>query len=181
MKKLTIIVFACLATEFVSAQDFNTSMAEIMKNMKTYTTEMVDLMPEEKFDYRPADSVRTFREQVQHIIGTNYFLLNYYLKGDESSDRIEDLQKAFAYADKTKKSELSTILEEQFDDTISFFENASEKQYAKTFTFGTPEQPLVKDYFTTAMLIRDHISHHRAQLSVYLRSNSIKPAQFKGF
>ncbi len=181
MKKRTTLILAVLMAQFIVAQDFNASMAEIMKNMKDYTIEMVNLMPEEKFDYKPTDSVRTFREQVQHMIGTNHFLLNYYLKGNEESSRKEDFQKAFSYAGKMRKSELNQLLEEQFDQSISFFNNASAEHYGRTFIFGTLDEPVVKDYYTACMLVRDHITHHRAQLIAYLRQNSIKPIQFRGF
>ena len=179
-KRILLFLTLCLA-QFSTAQDFNASMAEIMKNMKKYTVEMVNLMPEEKFDFKPMDSVRTFREQVQHMIGTNHFLLNHYLKGNAASSRQDDLQKAFSYAGRARKSELNRLLEEQFDQTISFFLNATGGQYGNTFVFGTPDEPLVKDYYTTCMLLRDHITHHRAQLIGYLRSNKIVPAPFKGF
>jgi hypothetical protein len=83
MKQTVTITLAFLITLCVQAQDFNSSMAEIMKNMKAYTVELVALMPEENFDFRPMDSIRTFHKQVQHMISTNHFLLTHYLKGEE--------------------------------------------------------------------------------------------------
>jgi uncharacterized damage-inducible protein DinB len=181
MKQTVTITLAFLITLCVQAQDFNSSMAEIMKNMKAYTVELVALMPEENFDFRQMDSIRTFHKQVQHMISTNHFLLNHYLKGEEKTDAQTDIQNALAYSRKSSKTELLQILNEQFDANIAFFTNASRKQFKKTYTFGTPEDPQVKDYFTTSMLIRDHISHHRAQLIIYLRLNNIEPPQYAGF
>lgn len=181
MKKQILIFLGFLATQVLMAQDFNNSMAYILKSMKTYTLEVVDQMPEDTFDYKPTDSVRTFRQQVQHIIGTNHFLLNHYLKGNAASSLPDDLRKSFFYAEKTTKMELMELLGSQFDETVTFLENASKDQYSKTFTFGTPEAPEIKDYFTAVMLVRDHISHHRAQLVLYLRFNNITPVQYRGF
>lgn len=181
MKNLIFILLTALTMQKAFSQDFNKSMQEIMTNMKAYTLEMMELMPEEKFDYRPTESVRTFRKQLQHTISTHYFLMNHYLKGDGKQDVQSLIQKAQAYADKTTKLELLQLLREQFDESILFFKNGTKKLYKKTYDFGTPEKPEVKDYFTAAMLIRDHIGHHRSQLIVYLRLNNIEPAPFRGF
>lgn len=182
MKKFLLMTALILLSILLQAQDFNSSMKEIMLNMKEYTLEMVELMPEEKLDFRPSDSVRSFKGQVQHLITTNHFLLNYFLKYDEKENREAVQKESIALVeDNSSKSDLLVSLNETFDDIIAFFENASESFYKKEYTFGPPEQPLKKDYFATCMLIRDHISHHRAQLIVYLRLNDIKPAQYRGF
>ncbi len=179
--RTTLYAMLFLTLQGTLAQDFNKSMAEIMKSMKEYTIEMVERMPEEHFGYRPTDSVRAFNEQVQHMISTEYFLLTYYLKNSEQVAREKVGQDAFILADESEKGKLVNVLAGQFDETIAFFDNAPKTLYLKKYTFGTPEQPLVRDYYTTAMLLRDHMSHHRAQLSVYLRLKGITPAQFRGF
>jgi len=182
MKKTSILLLLSIITAFsAKSQDFNKSMVDIMKSMKTYTIEMVELMPEGKFDFKPADSVRTFGGQVKHMISTNHFLLNYYLIGDEKTNREDELQTAFSSADYSKKADLIKALSDEFDNLIAFLENATSDYYQKTYKYGTPENPIMKDYFTTVMLIRDHFSHHRSQLIVYLRINEIEPAQFRPF
>jgi uncharacterized damage-inducible protein DinB len=156
-------------------------MAAIMKNMKVSTVEMIERMPEKDFEYRPADSVKTFREQVQHMISVNYFLFNHYFKLEERTTPEIIGQQAAALAKQDEKPDLIGALKQQFDELISFYEQASPMVYQKKFSFGTPEEPLMKDYFSTAMLIRDHLTHHRAQLAVYLRLKGIEPALYRGF
>lgn len=183
MRKGILILLVAFSTKTVVSQDFNKSMVEIMKNMKDYTLEMVDKMPEDKFDYRPTDSVRTFRVQVRHIIATNHLLLNYYLTGNKQEGNLEEAAKeSFAYADKTKKEDLMSLLAEQFNMVISFYEKATEEEYKKTYMLLTRDNDFEeKDYYTLSMLIRDHFAHHRSQLIVYLRMNDIKPAEYRGF
>ncbi len=180
--KTTILFIFCLAVAvYGGAQEFNQSMAGILKNMKAYSVEMIDRMPEQDFDYRPADSVRTFREQVQHMISVNYFLFNYYLIQEEKT-AIEIIgQEAANFARHTGKADLLLALEQQFDEVIRYYEQAPSTAYRKTYTFGTQEEPLLKDFYTTSMLIRDHLTHHRAQLALYLRLLGIEPALYRGF
>ncbi len=182
MKKTSLIILLSMFTTFAAkSQDFNKSMADIMISMKAYTIEMIELMPEEQFDFRPTDSVRTFGGQVKHMIATNHFLLNYYLIGDQKTNQEDELKAARLFADFTKKTDLINALSSEFDKTIAFLENATSDYYQKTYILGTPENPITKDYFTTVMIIRDHISHHRSQLIIYLRIKNIEPAPFKGF
>ncbi|WP_339794339.1 MAG: DinB family protein [Imperialibacter sp.] len=181
MKKGILIATMVSAAAWCQAQHFNASMASVMKSMKAYTLEMVELMPEDGFDYKPADSVRSFSEQVQHMISTNHFLLNHYLIDKQKGSRQEAGAKAAKYAEKSGKAALSALLAEQFDQTIAFFERADASLYEQTFTFGPVDKPIVKDYFTTSTLIRDHFTHHRSQLIVYLRLKGIEPAQFRPF
>ncbi len=180
--KTTILFICCLAVAgYSGAQEFNQSMAGVLKNMKAYTIEMIDRMPESDFDYRPVDSVRTFREQVQHIISVNYFLFNYYLIQEERTASEIIGQEAANFARHTGKAELLNALEQQLDGVIRYYEQAPASVYKKTYTFGTPEEPLIKDHYTISMLLRDHLTHHRAQLALYLRLRDIEPALYRGF
>jgi len=180
MKRLSLFIVV-FAFGFVYAQDFNQSMVKIMKNMKGYTVDLVEKMPAEHFSFRPTDSVRTFAEQVQHMVAIQHFFLNFQLKGNGDGNPGEAIQSAFEYAASLEKKDLMPLLNEQFDQCIAFFENASDKDFKREFVFGTPDNSQKSDYFSTAMLVRDHISHHRAQLIVYLRLNNIKPPQYHGF
>lgn len=178
------LLFPCLLTLLTSgifAADFNSSMANIMKSMKAYTLEMVALMPEEKLDYKPVAAVRSFREQVAHMIEVNRFILGFQLKGDGKGDPMKAIAEAEIPKDAQSKEALMKALSQQFDDAIAFFESANNNQHDKTYTFGTPDSPITTDYFAVAMLLRDHFSHHRSQLIVYLRLNDIEPARFRGF
>jgi uncharacterized damage-inducible protein DinB len=181
MKKMMIVVLTLVASQHLLAQDFNKSMAEIMRSMKIYTIEMVDLMPQEKFDFRPVDSVRTFKAQVRHIIATNHLFYHHFLLNNGKGDLDAQAERSFAYANQPLKKDLMRLLGEQFDQLITFYEQASSKQYKKTYMLIAPDNSLVKrDYYTLSMLIRDHIADHRSQLIVYLRLNDIKPAAYRG-
>lgn len=42
-------------------------LAQKWANSKTYTLKLADLMPEDKYDFRPSPEEMTFREQLLHI------------------------------------------------------------------------------------------------------------------
>ncbi|MCB0632641.1 MAG: hypothetical protein KDD15_23045 [Lewinella sp.] len=57
----------------------------------------------------------------------------------------------------------------------------SKKDLKKTFHFFfLPDQP-TKSLATAMMAMRDHITHHRGQLVIYIRMQGIAPEQYRAF
>ena len=76
--------------------------------------------------------------------------------------------------DKKSKKEMIAAIDETFDKTIAFISN---------FEIDKLEERL--DYFgldrtkrQVLLLLADHITHHRAQMLVYMRLNGLKPPRY---
>ena len=76
--------------------------------------------------------------------------------------------------DNKSKEEMIATINRTFDITIEFIQN---------FDIAKLEERL--DYFGSdrtkrqvLMLLADHITHHRAQMLVYMRLNAIKPPRY---
>ncbi len=189
MKKHAIVIMVFLRlTAFgqESNSSFGEEMASIMEHMKTYTISLAEQMPEEKYDYRPTDGMRSFREQTEHIAISLDFQVSIILSG-KSITQEEFLPTYRSLKDKVvnkPKAELLAILEDRFDKAIEQFNIISDTELEATHSFeGWPpfypkDQP-VTTLRTISMGVRDHITHHRAQMIVYLRLNDIKPASYR--
>ncbi len=99
---------------------FGTDLVEIMKDMKSYTIAVAKQMPEEKYDFRPVDmdTVRTFAEQMKHIVFTMNNQVNNILPGN-NFDPNQILQAQYKY-EKTRipKDDIILALTNSFDRMI---------------------------------------------------------------
>jgi uncharacterized damage-inducible protein DinB len=187
MKKIVTLIFIALArlataqsTEVVS--DFKGDIVSIMKNMKDYTLEIANQMPEEKYGFRPVDNdtVRTFAEQLKHLTNAMNAQTENLLGGKTFDPRVLAKQLADAERKTMSKNEIIREMGEAFDMLIAKLSTMSEGQFSQTYTLPFPgSEP--KSYRVLAMFIRDHISHHRAQAIVYLRMNGITPKFYLPF
>ena len=153
------------------AQDdaFLKECLEKWENGAEYTIELAEAMPADKYDFRPSPEVRSFREQVVHIMNNMVWLSSTYLsktsfKGDlKHKDLSKDeiimlLRQATIFA----KSAIKNLEPEDLEDTVDFFAGPMTKR-----------QILV--------LMNDHMTHHRGQIIVYARMNDIKPPRYRGW
>jgi uncharacterized damage-inducible protein DinB len=90
----TLVLLACLtlASETATAQapDAKTAMRNGFNEVSAWVTKAADLVPPDKYSYRPTQSVRTFGQLVAHIADAhNWYCGNATGKKVEWSDAIE--------------------------------------------------------------------------------------------
>jgi|CXWL01.1.fsa_nt_gi uncharacterized damage-inducible protein DinB len=159
---------------------FGKDMVEIMQHQKSYTLEIAELMPEDKYNYKPTEGVRTFSEHFKHISiimnkQTNFFLKNIPI---EVQSFVNDLQE---YEKKSlSKKEIITQLTKEFDDAIKRFESITDAELNIRYELPFPGNPGAS-LRTWCMGLRDHITHQRGQAIIYLRMNGIKAPQYFPF
>ncbi|MFO7822636.1 MAG: DinB family protein [Cyclobacterium sp.] len=170
--KVTFILFLVHASIFTSLgqeDPFLRDFLERWDNSKSYFLAVAEAMPEEKYHEKIYEEGMSFAEQLLHaamIIDWHAFSK---FDGRESAIRWEE----FKPKGKTKQ-EMIRMAESQFDRAkklIATFdpERLEEKGSYADFT-RTRRQFL--------LLLADHVSHHRAQMIVYLRLQKIKPPNY---
>ncbi len=159
---------------------FGEEMVTIMGNQKTYTLELLNLMPEENFNYRPDEEVRSYGELFKHLAGS-FQLQQKVLKGTFTT--IEQEFPAVAQLEKSDMSKQAIIdlVAQEFDNMMVMMADMSEKDLKKSFTFSFIPGSPTKSYEQIFVFSRDHLTHHRGQATTYLRLNGIKPAQYRGW
>ena len=127
-----------------------------LETTKDFTIQVFNAMPDEDYDYKPSDEVRSFKAQAYHIVySINYF--NRMFKGNA--------QPAWAPGDENSKSkaELTKWVTEQFDAINETILNAESNEQ---LTAG------IISYL-------DHNAHHRGQMISYLRMKGITPPTYR--
>lgn len=190
MKTSSAIFFLFFLTVNIAAQptaktEFGAEMASILDNMKAYTLEIIQQMPEDQFDYKPTEEVRTFREQIEHMALVLDFQTQYVLQGNNFGGDEKVLREAFGKIKERNsgksREDLLKQLATNFDAAATLMTTMTKKDLKQTYSFFFfPDQP-VKTLQTVAMTLRDHITHHRGQLIVYLRMNGIEPVRYQLF
>ncbi len=160
---LTILIQVNAQNAFI--EDFKLKW----QNAKEYTLEFARAMPADQYDYNPTPEEMTFSRQLIHMCGNMIWLSSDYLGAppfgkdvDHPSERKEDVIK---------------LLEESFDYTARAIAKfpASKLDEKVDFFAG----PMTKR--RVLLLLTDHVTHHRGQLVVYLRLNSIEPPRYRGW
>jgi uncharacterized damage-inducible protein DinB len=141
-----------------------------LKNAKEYTLKVADLMPEEKYNYKPSKEEMDFGKQLLHISKNLCWLSSSYLTGNKNPLTAAD--------DKlTSKKDIIPIVIKAYDFAIDALQNFNPKALTDAVKFFSG--PMNK--LQIINLVQDHQTHHRGQLLVYLRLNGVKPPAYVGW
>lgn len=181
---LGILVMSTVAFTKVKSNDVktNTIKADIAALLvsKSYTLQIAEAMPADKYGFRPTDSVRSFGEQMAHIATSTKFLVDLFVKGQPMPSQ-EDFAKAAKMEKETGASKEACIkaLTEAYELVATTYENMSDEQLAETFVVPfDPKQPsFAKE--KAFQFISEHNAHHRGQALVSLRMQGIKSPDYK--
>ena len=163
-RKATLLPMASVALLFMAFLLTSTSpkeggydwLKQRLETTKDFTLEVIRAMPDDKFDFKPNDEVRSFKAQAYHIIySIDYF--NRVFKGNSSAPWSPGGENS------KSKAELIQWAIEKFD--------------AINATILAAEQ---NEALTNGILsYLDHNAHHRGQMVTYLRMNEITPPNYR--
>lgn len=173
MKK-TIFLFSCLMGVLSYAQ--NTTIDNLVADFersKAMSLEYIDAMPEDQFNYKPTEGVRTFAAQMLHgAQGTIGLAANgtgeAAIYGDVNIEQEASFQ---------SKTEVRRIVAESFDFAIAGIQNMDP---------GKLDEVVVRGPYNVTRLgwiqkANEHVGHHRGQCAIYLRMQGITPPAYKLF
>ncbi len=168
--KTYILIIAIFTSVIANAQDTPISaFLEKWENSKQYLVEMAELMPEDKYNFKPTARQKTFQEQLLHIKQNMDWLSSTYFSKEKKND-----QKETNY---TTKAEVIAAIKEAFDNTATIVKKASPEELKEIVKFFAGP----KTKLQILNLLQDHVTHHRGQLIVYLNLNDIKPPRYRGW
>ena len=144
------------------------TLREIQKKWqgnKRYTLKLVEAMPEEFYEVKPIDGVKSFGSQVSHIT-TWLRTHSRFVTGVEFEK----------FKGKDKASLLSAL--SKFFDSFEAFLNGIDPQVLDEevdLWYGKSSKARV------ITVMDNHLSHHRGQMVMYLRFQGIKPPAYVGW
>jgi len=130
---------------------------------------MAEDFPEDKYDYRPAPSVRTFAEQLLHMAGSNYLFTNAALgqrpPGPESESRERFKSKA----------EVLAYVKKSFQDGAEAIQSKSGQGLNQSVK--NPEGGRQIQLLGLAYSLLEHAGEHYGQLVMYYRLAGLVPPE----
>ena len=126
----------------------------LLENSRTYTIAVAEAMPVKLDNFKPANDVWTFREQLHHIAyGIEWWKDNY----------VNGIKTAWGPPATSKsRKEVLAYLNQAYD------------SLKELLTKTMMNEDRVNGFHATL----DHITHHRGQCVVYLRSNGIPAPEY---
>lgn len=166
-----VLMLASLSYNSAMAQESGTeAVVSDFLNVYNFSADkasrLANAFPDEKYDWRPAEGIRSVKESVLHIASANYFFGS--MLGIETPEGIdpqsmeqsdmnkEEILNALKESVNHIQEELKNITEEEFNTKIDFFGNEITKRQAM-------------------FILGDHMSEHLGQLIAYARMNGVVP------
>ena len=180
MKRISLL-FTLLAFTFAGSPAFaqfsQSQMVKEWQRAKAYTKEYLEAMPEDGYSFKPTPEIRSFAQQMLHLADANY------LFSSTSSGKPSPLGHtipAHNILEKTgsqTKEEVSKAVMDSYDFVINSLQGMTPDQLQETIKFGNAD-------ITRSGLFGkgfEHQTHHRGQMTIYLRLKGVTPPGEKLF
>jgi uncharacterized damage-inducible protein DinB len=179
-KSMTVLLFTALliagssslafAEEEAKGGKFGNMFLSTWESATKYSLEMAKTMPEDLYTFKPTPEIMSFAEQNVHTAGVIMFFAS-KIKGTEPP---KDRPKAEGMS----KQDIFTLLKKAFAAGKDAIVNLSDEEaHKKVHLWGDVNLKKALVVF----LMRDHTTHHRGQMIIYLRLKGKKPPQYSGF
>jgi pentapeptide MXKDX repeat protein len=129
---------------------------------------MAEDFPEDKYDFKPTPSERSFAEQLLHAAGSNYFFINPVM--GKAQQAAED-PKREQYK---SKADIIAFVKKSFADGAAAIQSKGEKGLTTEVVYYPGQKARVLDI---AYGIIEHSGEHYGQLVVYYRLAGLVPPE----
>ena len=155
-------------------------LARSFRTVRNNTIKIAEEIPEEKYDFRPAEGSRSVAETLAHIavmsrvpqqihvvehrsslVGFDFFALMAKLQAEAKTPRT--------------KAQILELLRTEGDKYAGILEGASEAFLAEQVEYPEGMEPRVKSRFEMLTASKEHEMHHRGQLMLIQRLLGITP------
>lgn len=165
-----IIITLCTNAQSMEMPDFKTSYLPMWQRAAEYLLNVAEAMPDSLYQYKPTADVYTFEAQMLHLADNMFWLSTTKIEG-------EDYTRQPPGENVLGKEEVLKKLHKAFEKVEATVQDFNEEELHSTLAFGGTEVTKERIFY----LIRDHITHHRAQAILYLRMNGITPPKYVGW
>ncbi|MFV8441286.1 DinB family protein [Flavobacterium sp. LB2P44] len=169
MKKYFIVAVLLLSNSIFAQAEVVSTFIEKWDNSKDYLVAVAQAMPEDQYDYKPSTREMSFKEQLFHIqdnmnwLSTTYFSNEKYVK----KEAVKGLSKA----------QIIQEIKTSFDTAKRVIQKTNDVELSQKVEFFAGS----KSKLQILNLMQDHVTHHRAQILVYLNLNQIQPPKYIGW
>lgn len=172
MKKILALLTIAGAAGFVAAQppppgppSVATTLKAGYERIKGNFVKAAEKMPEDQYNFKPADGIETFGQRVAHIanqMGT--------------CSTINGARKPSSAAGKTAKADLVAALKESFDECDKAFAALTDANATEAIAAGRGQQPRVNVLYGIVV----HANEVYGAMGVYMRVKGLVPPSSEG-
>jgi len=127
---------------------------------------IVELMPEDKYDFKPTPNVRTFRDNVIHLVAENYLFFG-RVAGENPGNPAQNLK---------SRDELIKAVRESYDYGAKVWAGLTEEKALEMIEVRGQK---VQRWSAILGAIQDNMNHY-GNLVVYVRLNGLVPPRSAG-
>ncbi len=125
-----------------------------------------EAIPEDKYDWRPDEGIRSVKESMMHVAAANFFLASRL-----GADMPEGLDPRTLETSIEGKEAALKVLMQSFDHVRMTIKGMTHDDLAtEVDVFGTPGNKM-----RVMMIIGEHMAEHQGQLIAYARMNGVVP------
>jgi uncharacterized damage-inducible protein DinB len=169
MKYLFAFFIFLLFQNSQAQEEVKDAFLEKWNNSKTYLIQVAEAMPESFYEFKPTKREMTFSKQLLHIQSNMNWLSHTYFSSEKKEVEEPETLKT--------KAAIITSLKNSFDAVYKKVKNTpTEELKTKVDFFAGP-----KTKYQILNLLQDHVTHHRAQILVYLNLKEITPPSYVGW
>ncbi len=169
---IPILLFCLFTSPLFAQQDgFIEDYLERLENSRKYLILVAEIMPEDKYDFKASPESKTFAENLMHIGWAMDWHSQSLLCGREPRDWNTDTE---LKVDNKSKKEMITAIDKTFDETIKLVKEFDTSKFNDELDYLGLNRAKRQIF----LLLVDHITHHRAQMLVYMRLNGLKPPRY---
>ena len=156
---------------FAQQDNFIEDYLERLENSRKYIILVAETMPEDKYNFKATPEALSFAENLMHIGYAIDWHSQSLLGGRKSRDWNTDT--IFKVVNKSKE-EMITTINKTFDETIKLIQQFDTAQLEDELDYFGLNRSKRQIFF----LLTDHVTHHRAQMLVYMRLNGLVPPRY---
>lgn len=172
MKKTLLIVAVLASFSAWSQNQFQNETAGSLSYTSGKVMQLAEAIPADKYDWRPAEGVRSIGEVVAHIVSANYFFAMKMGATLPESVNLQTLEQEL----KTKEA-MTAGLKDSYQLIIGAIKNTTDEGLTAKVEFPFPGEYTT---MTASLIGLSHTNEHLGQLIAYARSNGIIPPWSKG-
>ena len=169
MRKATLLAVFILLAASVRAQEVRPSPGpaaetlELWERIAKMNIDMAEQFPEEKYGFKPAPEVRSFREQMLHVASANYFFIR--LAGGEKTKA--------NHTGRVTKADVVAVLKESYADGAALIRKLGDEGMQRTVKHPFRDQMVTLR--TLWAVAANHGGEHFGQLVIFYRLNGLVP------
>jgi len=155
------------------------NLAQAFRTVRKNTIQIAEEIPEEKYDFRPAEGVRTAGETLKHLAISTLWPIRVHGQriSEVKFEMFGEVMAASAAAEAKlhTKADILMALHDNGEEFAGFVEGLSDAALAETVSFPAATNQPPKTRFEMLLSPKEHEMHHRGQLMLVERMLGITP------